>query len=70
MEDIARGERVRQYVVEAWIDGTWRKVCDGISVGHKRIQQFDAVTTNKLRLTIKDSRGIPVIKDFAAFHLE
>lgn len=69
MEDIAGGERVRKYEVDAWLDGAWKQVCEGISVGHKRIQQFDTVTTNKLRLTIKDSHGIPVLKDFAAFYL-
>ena len=69
MEDIAGGERVRKYEVDAWLDGAGKQVCEGISVGHKRIQQFDTVTTNKLRLTIKDSHGIPVLKDFAAFYL-
>src|SRR6185312_5505661 len=70
MEDIAGGERVRKYEVDAWLDGAWKQVCEGISVGHKRIQQFDAVTTNKLRLTIKDAHGIPLLKDFAAFYLK
>jgi len=70
MEDIAGGERVREYEVDAWLDGAWKQVCKGISVGHKRIQQFDTVTTNKLRLTIKVSHGIPVLKDFAAFYLK
>lgn len=70
MEDIAGGERVRQYEVQAYIDGAWKQLCEGVSVGHKRIQQFDAVTAKKLRLTIKEARGTPSIKDFAAFYLE
>ncbi|HEY4289644.1 MAG TPA: alpha-L-fucosidase [Puia sp.] len=70
MEDIAAGERVRRYDVEAWVEGNWKKVCDGISIGHERIQPFDAVTTTKLRVTITDSEGVPAMKSFAVFHLE
>ena len=70
MEDIAGGERVRRYEVEALVEGNWKKVGEGISIGHKRIQEFDAVKTSKLRLTIKDSQGIPAIKSFAVFNLE
>ncbi|HXO78102.1 MAG TPA: discoidin domain-containing protein, partial [Puia sp.] len=69
-EDLAGGERVRRYEVEVWGDGSWKKVCDGISVGHERIQQFEAVRTSKLRLTIKESEGAPAIKSFSAFRLE
>ena len=50
MEDISRGERIREYSVEAWINNKWKPVCNGISVGHERIQTFNTVETDKLRL--------------------
>ncbi len=67
-EDIQKGERIRAYVVEAQIDGAWTKVCDGISVGHKRIQLFDKVKTSCLRLNITQSNKDPVIRNFAAYY--
>jgi alpha-L-fucosidase len=69
-EDIAGGERVRQYVVDAYAAGKWTTVCEGVSIGHKRIQRFDPVKADRLRLTISNSQGIPTIKDFAAFYIQ
>jgi hypothetical protein len=48
MEDIACGERILEYAVETLAkDGTWQTLCTGECVGHKRIEQFDAVVTSK-----------------------
>jgi len=68
MENIDNAERVRRYTVDAWVDGKWLTVCDGVSIGHKRIQHFESVKTNKLRLVVKEAEGIPDIKTFAVFH--
>jgi alpha-L-fucosidase len=66
-EDITKGERIRAYYVEALVDGNWEKICDGISVGHKRIQVFDKVKVSSIRLNIIQSVEVPVIKNFAAY---
>ena len=51
MEDIACGERILKYVVEALAkDNKWQTLCTGECIGHKRIEQFDAVVTSKTRL--------------------
>ena len=68
-EDIANGERIRKYVVEANVNGQWIAVCDGESVGHKRIQQFDAVTTNEIRLRVVEAVDVPLIKRLAVYHV-
>lgn len=70
MEDISKGERIRKYVVEAWIDNKWKTVCDGISIGHKRIHQFDTITTNKIRLNITEYSGAPQLKMLSAYHVQ
>jgi alpha-L-fucosidase len=68
-EDISKGERIRKYSVEALVNGNWQKVCDGISVGHKRIQLFDRVKASSIRLNILQSDEEPIIKNFAAYML-
>ena len=66
-EEIAHGERIRGYQIDAMIDGQWKKIGDGSSVGHKRIQLFDRVKTAELRLTVSSSSGDPIIKTFSAY---
>lgn len=66
MEDIKYGERVRRYVIEVLINNqTWDKVCEGMSIGHKRIEKFDSVKTSKIRLRITESIAKPIIRSFA-----
>ena len=68
MEDITQGERVLAYVVEGWSYGdTWRTLCSGQCVGHKRIQQFDTVETARIRLRITQSKATPQLRWFAAY---
>jgi alpha-L-fucosidase len=69
MEDIAEGQRVRKYVVEGWVPGNkWQKLCDGISIGHKRIQRFDPVEVTKVRLRVNESIAEPLIRKFAVYN--
>ena len=68
-EDLTKGERIRKYIVEAYVGGQWRHLCDGASVGNKRIQQFSMVQTDRLRLRVEESVGAPVIKKFAAYYV-
>jgi len=69
-EDISKGERIRKYSVEAYVDGNWQQVCDGISVGNKRIQQFPTIQTDKIRLKIEVSTLKPIVKKFAVYHID
>jgi len=68
-ENIAKGERIRKYVVQARMKSQWETVCKGISVGHERIQTFKPVQTKKLRLKILKSSHKPILKKFAAYFL-
>jgi len=68
MEDIARGERVRAYEIEGLAPGgAWTTLCDGQSVGHKRIQQFARTEVAKLRFRATASVAEPHLRQFAAF---
>lgn len=69
MEDISRGERILGYVVEYLGAGeTWRPLCAGESVGHKRIQQFDPVLTSRIRLRVTKKKAEPRVR-LLAVHL-
>jgi alpha-L-fucosidase len=68
MEDIAFGERIRRYELSGLVSGdTWKPLCQGVSVGHKRIQKFDAVEVAKVRLQVTESVADPKIRRLAVF---
>ncbi|MBK6964664.1 MAG: alpha-L-fucosidase [Bacteroidales bacterium] len=66
-EDIAFGERVRRYVIEGRTEGEWFHITSGISIGHKRIEQFKTVNVKQIRLRVTENHFPPVIKRMAAF---
>ena len=66
-ENIKKGERIRQYKIEAKINGKWKTICQGESVGHKRIEKLNSIETDMLRLTILESIEQPDIINFSVY---
>ena len=66
-EYIRLGQRVKSFHVEIMINGAWKKVADGTTIGYKRIVPIDRVTTDMIRVTITDSRACPLISDVGIF---
>jgi len=67
MENIAEGERVREYELEARVDGEWRRFASGTAVGHKKIDRFPPVTADAVRLAVKAAVAEPLIRSFACY---
>ena len=68
MEDISFGERVRHYVVERRVsENRWEKLCEGISIGHKRIHKLDPVDVKELRLRCTGYVAEPKIRSLKVF---
>ncbi len=70
MEDIAKGERVREFSVEGKNQGRWREIFTGSCIGHKFIHRFDAVDLSEIRLKILESNGEPQIKTLTVYNIE
>jgi alpha-L-fucosidase len=68
MEDLHYGERVTSYVLEAEFAGEWIPIVRGSAIGHKKIDRFTPVRTERLRFRTLQSTGTPVIRRFAVFH--
>jgi alpha-L-fucosidase len=67
-ENIQEGERVRDFVIEASINGEWKMVKEGSCIGHKYIGLLDTpVKASAVRLIIKDATSAPMIKTFTLY---
>jgi alpha-L-fucosidase len=70
MEDYREGERIRAYVLEGLIDGQWKELSRGISVGRKKIDSFRSVLVSRVRLRVTESVGESIIRRFSVFNVE
>ncbi len=74
-EDIAQGQRVKKFALEAEVDGKWVPLKDELvengdgltTIGHRRIICFPTVTATRLRFTITDAKCAPVIKKLGVY---
>ena len=66
-EEIALGQRISGFRVEAEDAGGWRTVAEGTTIGYKRILPVATVTARKVRVTITASLARPVLKDIALY---
>ncbi|MBM4154309.1 MAG: alpha-L-fucosidase [Lentisphaerae bacterium] len=67
-EDIAHGERIREYRVEGHVGAdTWKPLAAGQSVGHRRLHAFDPVEVAAVRLVVARARGTPRIRRLAVY---
>ncbi len=66
-EYIRSGQRIKSFSIEAFIDGAWKQIAEGSTIGHKRIIPIDPVSTQKIRLNILKSKACPIISDIEIF---
>ena len=74
-EDIALGQRVKKFTLEALVDGEWVPLQDELAehgdglttIGHRRIICFPTVTASQFRFSVTDSKAEPVIKKLGLY---
>lgn len=66
-EYIALGQRVKSFSVEALINGSWKEVASGTTIGYKRILDISPSETSKLRINIRDAKASPLISTVQVF---
>lgn len=66
-ENIKLGQRVEEFVAEAWVNDTWQPITQATSIGNARIVVFPSVTTAKMRIRILKSGSTPAISEVGLF---
>jgi len=69
-ENIAKGERVRKFILEGKSKNGWQSLFEGSGIGHKFIHVFEDIEVSQIRLTINESTGEPMIQGFEVFNIK
>jgi alpha-L-fucosidase len=66
-EYIKLGQRVKSFRIQLWRDEAWKEVASATTIGYKRIVRWTPVETDKIKVTINESKACPVISSIAVF---
>ncbi|WP_044265148.1 alpha-L-fucosidase [Bacteroides timonensis] len=69
-EDISKGQRIESFLVEAYKDGSWIHMAEGTTVGYKRLVRFSDTRPERIRVTIRSSRGVANVDAVGLFYAE
>lgn len=69
-EDITKGQRVEEFLVEGFFNGKWQTLCKATTIGYKRLLRFNQCKAEKIRITILSSRGEANIKNIGLYHAQ
>ncbi len=67
-EYIHLGQRVKAFEIEALVNGEWKELAKGTTIGYKRILRFKKVEATQLRFRITDSKSCPVISNIGIYN--
>lgn len=70
MEDYRQGHRIREYVVEGWVDNQWKLLSKGSAVGRMKIDAFPTIKVLKARLRVTKNVETPMIRSFSLYGIE
>jgi alpha-L-fucosidase len=68
--DIERGQRVERFAVEAFVNGKWRHIAEGTTIGYKRLLRFSDCRAERIRITINECRTTANIADVSLYYAE
>lgn len=66
-ENIAVGQRIESFHLEAFQGEEWIEIARGTTVGYKRLLRFPTVSTRKVRIVIEGSRLNPTLSSFGLY---
>lgn len=67
MEWLNEGQRIEKYSIDVWEGGRWKSVASAHAIGHEKIDEFEPVTTTRVRLDILSSVNGAAIREFQLY---
>lgn len=56
-EDIAKGQSVARYVVEGLVDGAWKELSSGTTIGYRKLDRFAPTKVGGVRVRVVEAVG-------------
>jgi alpha-L-fucosidase len=56
-EDITRGQMVARYTLEGRVNGAWRALSRGTTIGYRKLDRFEPVRVEAVRVNVEESVG-------------
>jgi alpha-L-fucosidase len=69
-EDISKGQRVEEFIIEAYINDEWHYIAQGTTIGYKRLIRFSDTIAEKIRVAIKRTRKDANISNIGLYYAE
>ena len=67
-EEIAKGQHVLKYALDAEAGGQWKTVAERQSIGRKRIERFEPpITVERIRLRVVQANAMPSISALTVY---
>ena len=67
-EDIAKGQRVASFMIEARTADGWQRLAEESTIGHKRIVLVPETCTSELRVTVTDALAKPLLGKIGLYY--
>ena len=67
-EDILKGQRVEEFIIEGLVNEEWIKLSEGTTIGYKRLLRFNDTQPTKIRITVEETRDVANIKKVGAYN--
>ena len=67
-EDIAKGQRVASFIVEARTADGWKQLAEESTIGHKRIVLVPETCTSEVRVTVTDALAKPLLGNIGLYY--
>ena len=66
-EMLTYGQRINEFTIEALQGTTYQTIYTGTTIGRKKIASFEKLETSQIRITIKNSKAAPILRNIAAY---
>jgi alpha-L-fucosidase len=67
-EAIRLGQRVKSFEIEARVDGQWKKIGQGATIGPRRILRLPRVTADRVRVKLNDCLACPTLTTIEVYN--
>lgn len=66
-EHIALGQRVKEFKLEAMVNGQWQLITNQTTIGYKRILRFNTVKATQIRFSITQAKAAPLLSNIEIY---